>query len=339
LKQQEKRKPREPEVNEQMEARRRVADQQAKRIPWRRLQEMRNEYVACKQFYFWARSIMEASSGISPSLATTLRRRLPGFMEHENEYAKTHNNEKRLPWQRLSEWIDEQVFESPLKDGWLDAVTFYAVRDPRYQRAAAYWAECQRRWKRKSPPSYPTFKAWTRAAEKCSYASLLHPEVRLILKPSMVVPPQRFSTELERYVDWHAFVYWCRSALEAGPPLPRSVSLKIAEKCPAFLREDKRHRGERTPPESWNRLVAWGQENLFQEARNGGWFDALVFCAGHHARKIRTEEYWAHWKSEKTRLPSSSYPSFEAWRQAADDYIDEIPSQLTGARFTSARLR
>ena len=35
------------------------ADEQARRIPWQRLLDTRNEYIGWQEFYLWVRSILE----------------------------------------------------------------------------------------------------------------------------------------------------------------------------------------------------------------------------------------------------------------------------------------
>src|SRR5712692_2873294 len=143
----------------QMAARRR-ADEKARSIRWERLLQTRTEYVSWTEFYFWARSIMEADAGISDWLKSILKERTPGFIEYDLAYRTTHPKQKSLPWQRLSDWIDEHIFQFAYQGGWLEAIAFYAARDPRSQRAMAYWRECRARWRRKRPRSYPCLKEW-----------------------------------------------------------------------------------------------------------------------------------------------------------------------------------
>ena len=38
------------------------ADEQARRIPWQRLLDNRNEYIDWQEFYLWVRSILEVEN-------------------------------------------------------------------------------------------------------------------------------------------------------------------------------------------------------------------------------------------------------------------------------------
>ena len=55
------------------------ADEQARRIPWQRLYEVRNQYIDWQEFYLWARSIFEVEERIPDWLAEILQRPLPGI--------------------------------------------------------------------------------------------------------------------------------------------------------------------------------------------------------------------------------------------------------------------
>lgn len=301
------------------------ADQQARRIRWDRLLQTRRDYVSWTEFYFWARSIMEADAGISDWLGVILKERTPGFIEYDLEYRGTYPKQKSLPWQRLTEWINAHIFESAHRDGWLEAITFYAARDLRSQRAMAYWRECRTLWRRKRPHSYPFFEEWRHAAGDRDCASILRPEISTIVQSSKRASTERFAAEVERYIDWEAFAHWARSPLVEGGELPPEVEQELQARCPGFLDRDKELRRNDRPgkPQSWVRLLAWGEGQFFSDAKKGGWFDAVLFYAADHPRKVRTSEYWAHWDNQWSRDPKASYPSFDKWRKDADDYVEE----------------
>jgi len=308
----------------QLAARRR-ADQQARRIRWDRLLQARKDYVSWTEFYFWARSIMEADAGISDWLGGILKERTPGFIEYDLAYRGAHPKQKSLPWQRLTEWINENIFESAHREGWLEAITFYAARDLRSQRAMAYWMECRTLWRQQRPHSYPLFEEWRQSAEDRDFAPILLPEISAIVQSSKRVSIERLAAEVERYVDWEAFAYWARSPLVEGGGLPPEVERELQARCPGFLDQDQGLRGNDPPgkPQSWVRLLAWGEEQFFSNAKKEGWLDAVLFHAANHPRKVRTSEYWAHWDNQWSRDPKAPYPSFDKWRKDADDYVEE----------------
>ena len=81
-------------------------------------------------------------------LAEILQERCPGFLETEK--ALTPKARKARPLAlRLEDWIDDHIFGFAKQEGWFSAITYYAIRDPRYQRAEVCWSECVSRSGRK----------------------------------------------------------------------------------------------------------------------------------------------------------------------------------------------
>src|SRR5664279_2093762 len=100
-------------------AARQRADEEARRIPWQRLYEVRNQYIDWQEFNLWARSILEVEQRIIDWLAEILQNRCPGFLETEN--ALTPKAVKTRPLvMRLEDWIEDHVFGFAKQEGWFD---------------------------------------------------------------------------------------------------------------------------------------------------------------------------------------------------------------------------
>jgi len=265
------------------------ADDQARRIPWQRLYDVRNQYIDWQEFYLWARSILEVENGIPNWLVETLNARCPGFLETVGALSAKAAKTRPLPL-RLEDWIDEHIFEFARKEGWFNAITYYAVRDPRYQRAEVCWSECVEKWKKVKPERYPTFEEWKEIAAQCDPTARLVPHERRAQASLNLVHPDRLSEAVSRYIDWEALVYWARPALERGRPLPEQVRQELNRRCPGFLEEDLTAVQD---PQSGSaarlRLMTWIGNHFFQDAKNEGWFDAILIQKRIHPRSIREE--------------------------------------------------
>ena len=147
-------------------AARECADNQARRIPWQRLYDARNQYIDWQEFNLWARSVLEVEGRILDWLGEILNDRCPGFLQITRELEPKAAKNTPLPL-RLEDWIDEHVFDFAKKEGWFNAITYYAIRDPRYQRAEVCWSECIKKWKRTRPLRYPSFEEWKCMAAEC----------------------------------------------------------------------------------------------------------------------------------------------------------------------------
>ena len=273
----------------------------------------------------WARSILEVEERIIDWLAEILQNRCPGFLETEK--ALTPKAAKTRPLVlRLEDWIEDHVFGFAKQEGSFFASTYYAVRDPRYQRAEVCWSECMDRWRKAKPVHYPSFEEW-----KAWRRNVMRPPIwlrgeRKARASAKLVHPDRLTEAAARYIDYEALAYWARpGAGEADQNLPPEVVRELERRCPGYL--DARLKAcstgaSRAAAQDWQRLMLWVADHFFQDAKAEGWFDAVLIQVRSHPRAIRTMEYADHcdevWISE---LPSP-YPSFEDWRRDADSYVD-----------------
>jgi len=305
------------------------ANREATRVPWQRLLDAREQYVEWNAFSLWVRAIVEAEHEVPSWLSKIIEGRCPGFGECKKEHCKASPKHGAVLWRRLSEWIDDNVFGHARREGWMRAVTFYAARDPAFLRDCAYSQHCERQWKRHRPQLYPSLEEWRRSSEQCSDEVLdafeMREEKREIIKASRAVSPRRLAEAVAQYMDWEAFTYWLRSLLEADTDLPDAVIREVQRRCPGFWECDKELRKtllQEDYTRRWKALLEWGENRFFAEARQDGWFDALVFWARAHPRSVRTVDYWVfYWDENWSTRPVEAYPSFHEWRRTADNYV------------------
>ena len=289
------------------------AEAQARPVPWQQLLQSRNQYIDWQEFYLWVRSVLGSENRIPEWLIEILDERCPGFVEKEREMTPKAAKNRPLAL-RLEDWIEDHVFGFAKQEGWFNAITYYAIRDPRYQRAEVCWSQCVERWKKAKPLRYPSFEEWKDMAAGCDETAHLVPEVRGVMEPTKRVAPDRLAEAVSRYIDWEALGYWARPVLERESELPEDVAREFEQRCPGFLEV-------RSGARDWQRFMWWVADHFFDDAKREKWFDAVRMLAHRHPRAIRTLEYADHcdevWGS---RLPDP-YPSFEQWRNDADSYV------------------
>jgi len=164
---------------------RREADRHARRIPWQRLLEARQQYIEWNAFSLWARAIAVAEGQVPAWLAKVLEEHCPGLLESDRTSEITHQDPPL--YRRILEWFESNALAQAKDEGWLRAVTFYAVRDPVYVRDCAYWQHCEAQWKRQRPSAYPSFEEWRRSSEQSADEVLdafeMADDKRRIIKP------------------------------------------------------------------------------------------------------------------------------------------------------------
>jgi hypothetical protein len=308
---------------------RREADRQARRIPWEQLLQARHQYVEWNAFTLWVRAITETERELPGWLARIIEEHCPGLIGSERRDSESGPELGAHLDRRIREWVEQNVLSDSKHGGWLQAVTFYAVRDLACARDEAYSEWCEKQWKEQPPASYPSFKGWLSASESCGDevldVSKMRKDKRRIIKVSRAIGSERLEVAVAEYMEWEAFTYWLRSLLETDTRFPENVTLELQRRCPGFLESDKELRNALSREDytrRWKALLERGEGRFSVEFRREGWFDSVVYHARAHPRSARTVDYWVfYWDERWSTHPLDQYPSFEVWRRSADDYV------------------
>ena len=130
---------------------------------------------------------------------------------------------------------------------------------------------------------------------------------------------------VERYVDWQEFAFWAVTGLERMPAIPPSVQEQLRQRCPGFLESavPLHRRNSRDERSSLAQLLDWITTHFFRDAKREGWLGAVDYYARRYPHSIRMMQYFSSWKHEWDNSHTKIYPSFEEWRCAVDDYVEE----------------
>lgn len=302
------------------EAAREHAEDQARRIVWPRFLAIQEQYLDSQEFYFWMRSIIDSEGCVPPFLASIVELRRPGFQQQ----LSTSDSNVPLPL-RLWNWIDEQSFGQMRREGWFGAIEYFTVRHPRYQRAQACWLKCIEEWRAEKPRLYPSFEEWRHLAAACEPEDVPSPEAQRAWTAFKRVSSERLNNAVSAYLDWQAFAYWVRSALDSAYTLPPDVERALEKRCPGFLLSCQSARTDECVDQqlrSWNRLLRWVHEHIFADAKTEQWLDAILFCVKLHPRSMRTADFWFAWDRRFSEETIGHYPSFDQWCHDVDTYVE-----------------
>jgi len=284
---------------------RRRASKQLLAVPWARFREAQTEYLQWEGFSLWVRSVVEAEDRLPSLVLGALKQKCPGFLRIEQRgYLPS------LLAVRLDEWIRNHIFGRIKKEGWLDALLFYGVRDVRSQCLWACWEDRAGKWRRKRPARYPTFRSWSHAAYR--------------YEPIPEVSVRRLTAAIETYVGWLSFTRWLLPVLVADTSLPTRITDEVNRKLPGFL--DAEHsfarNGRRTLATIELRIMSWIENHYFREAKRGRWLGILRHRVQDHPRLVRITAYADRWPSQGLHNDARTYPSFGHWLEAAENYVE-----------------
>ena len=136
------------------------------------------------------------------------------------------------------------------------------------------------------------------------------------------VPWDRFFQAQQEYLDWEAFSLWVRAIVEAQGCVPASIHQTLQVRCPGFLEHERKCR-EVHPRQTFPLpllLLEWIHDRVFAHAKEEGWLDALIFFGVRDPYSQCMWAYWEHCEDEWKLKPPTSYPSFEEWRSAAENW-------------------
>jgi hypothetical protein len=300
---------------------RRRANAQLMRVPWARFRKAYEKYPRWQALALWIQAVSAAQDSVPSWLTDDLRKRCPGFVEHE---ATSH--EPKLMGLHLLEWAHNHEFAFAKRQGWLDALTFYGVRHPRSECAWAYWEHCENQWAKRRPDRFPTFEAWRRQAQN--------------MRPCDKISYRDLDKAVEKYLDWEALALWVRPLLASDVKLPRRVISELERRCPGALgaQNSSSPRTDIENAKICKNLVKWRRVHCQLQAGQEGWLDLLLQRARSHPLHARIMSYGKHWAREQPRTSARSYPSFREWLQIAQRRLSQKRIKIATNRLGTITL-
>jgi hypothetical protein len=112
------------------------------------------------------------------------------------------------------------------------------------------------------------------------------------LDDALLVLWRQLEAIVDEYVEWHTFVLWVRTIVEATGNIPNAVRSELRQRCPGFL--DATEHAQHQP--IWKLLEEWLAAERFAQARAEGWVDAIMYYA---YKDLRVEQAWSLWERAK----------------------------------------
>jgi len=142
---------------------------------------------------------------------------------------------------------------------------------------------------------------------------------QLALDERELVAPDRLAQTITEFVEWRAFSYWLRLTVETQGSVSNPMIAILQLRCPGFLEYATAfaHEHPAEPEFLWLRFLEWIDEKVFHVSTAEGWRHALGYYATRDPRMDQLRAYWKQCRRAWKLQPPESFPSFEAWREAA----------------------
>lgn len=293
--------------------------QHALLVPWRRLLEAASAYAEWHIFVLWVRAIAEFEGQLPDIVRVALGARCPGFLEEGVPRRQGYSHDQTFLWHSLEEWIALQDFAEAKRQGWFDAVMFYAYKDLRTEQAWSLWERTKEAWHRERPSRWPTFEEWTTKVIATHSLTQTGTEQAHAVEHLANVDAARLRSAVSELLDSRGFALWMACISDPEQPLAEVVLKELHRRCPDFPTASY-------PQVIWDRslffrLVRFGEAGWRATARAERWNAALRYHVVHHPRYHRLVHYLHRCHDEWLRVPPRSYPSFADWLCAADEYF------------------
>ena len=94
-----------------------IAQDEARCIPWPQLMQVVEESLRWEVFVLWIRAVVNAAEGVPPVIERELESRMPGFLARVQEELETAREVGERLWNLVGAWISTHVLLQPKVEG------------------------------------------------------------------------------------------------------------------------------------------------------------------------------------------------------------------------------
>jgi len=296
--------------------------EQAKRVPWKRLAEAAEEYTDWQVFTLWLRAVVEAARSIPAMVEQEMDSRTPrllGRVRRDVEAAvKNGDGAGARIWQDVSRWVETSIFVVAKRAGWLDAVRYYSSMSLRSMKAWSHWENTDKHWCAAPPKHFPKYAQWQ--SEVADVAQLSNPNstAQRVLDAVRGISDAEWSKLLNGFSSLITFSLWMELVLDIEGPTSALVSKELVDRYSGFSLSRTL-----TSKAVVRALNDWALDHALAIADQKQMLAALSFHVSCHPAYPAMRTYALHCHDVWPVECPDRLPSFEEWRQAADEYFEE----------------
>ena len=152
--------------------------EQARRVTWRRLAAVADEYTEWQVFGLWVRAVVEATGSIPAMVAQEMESRTPlllaGIAPDLDAAVRNGGGPGARTWEDVSRWTEMNFFIAAKQAGWLDAVRYFSSMSLSSMQAWSHWENVDKEWRGTAPMQFPSYPQWR--SDVAAVARLANPD-------------------------------------------------------------------------------------------------------------------------------------------------------------------
>jgi len=291
---------------------------EAKKVPWRLLANAANDYTEWQVLALWVRAILDVSEHLPAEIASELERRSPALLsELESRLGTVVPPRGGAAWEAVTDWAESTAFVEAKRDRWLNATRYFSSKSLSSMKAWSYWESIHRQWEGEKPETLPTYQGWASATSAVGRLSNPASDAQKVLDSIRQMPQARWQIMSDAFDELTALCLWIEIVLGTGQIGAALVSreLKVRyPRCDTASIQDSVF----AMPAFIDWVIAYGAPFAGEQPP----LSALAYNTKSHPAYYARCNYAAHCRAVWSGAHLERLPSFESWRDAADEYFE-----------------
>ena len=290
---------------------------EAKKVPWRLLANAAHGYTEWQVFGLWLRAVLDCCEELPAEVANEVETRSRALLSHlKSELGTLEHPRGNAAWEAVTDWSESTVFAEAKRNRWLNAVRYFSSRSLSSVKAWSYWETIHRQWQDESPAPLPTYQEWTGAISAFSRLSNPESEAQKVLDSIRLIPEAAWQSMFDAFTELMALCLWIEIVLgtRMGTAI---VARELKARHPKFdisLIQNS---------ERWiSALTDWVIVHELPFADTQPPLSALAYHTKSHPAYYARRNYAARCRAFWSAPSIDRLPSFEEWRDAADEYFE-----------------
>lgn len=292
---------------------------EAKKVPWRLLANAANGYTEWQVFALWLRAVLDFCEELPTEVANEVETRSPALLSQLESHLATLERPRGNPaWEAVIDWAESTVFVEAKRDRWLNAIRYFSSKTLSSMKAWSYWESIHRQWQDEKTESLPTYQRWATATSAVGQLSNPESDAQKVLDAIRQMPEARWQMLSDAFAELTAVCLWTEIVLGRGQIGAALVARELKVLYPGFDTSAIQSAGV-----AISAITDWVIARELPFAGSQPPLSALAYHTKNHPAYYARRNYAAHCRAAWKVAHFDHLPSFQEWRDAADEYFEK----------------